>query len=284
MNRRQYVALLGTAAVAGCTSGGSGGGGGTDTQTQTPTATPTATAAPPEYELVSVEAAERVEIGEDWSFAWTVRNTGGQDGVVTTTVSAREAGGEWQSLDQELELEVPAGETATWQSEASPFSFLGELTYRLDRFDATYTVTIVPKTLAWGRPYTIPDEIQLICNGVEIEDSFEWSASGYDYVEEAPSGSTFGLLSVRAEHVAGTAARAPLASNFYLVQDDQQYNPQIISTYPEQYRGGELQAGIVARGDIVYELPAGTSEADLEAVYSSGTYTGDIAVYWGRDE
>lgn len=287
MQRRQILALsaLGMAGLAGC-SGGSGGaqsGGEVATATAEPTATPTPTATPAEFEFVELSAAGTVELGEPHTFSWTVRNTGGQDGVVTTPISYREAGGEWQQADQVLELEVPAGETATWESQPSPYDYIGEVEYRLDRWDEVFSVKIVPKTLDWGRPHTLPNDVQLICSGVDIVDSFEWSASGYDYIEEAPSGKTFGLLSIRAENNAGEPALAPRNSNFYLIQGNQQYNPQIISTYPEQYRGGEIQAGIVSRGDIVYEIDAGATQDDLEAVYSAGIYSGNITVYWGRN-
>lgn len=282
MYRRTLLALV--AGVAGCSGSQSAS---TPTSTPTPaptvTATPTATAEPASFELVEVDAPGRVEIGADWSFAFLVRNAGGQDATFRTRLSVRSDGGAWQQRDEPLELEIPAGETRTWESQPIAFDYLGDVDFRLEEFDETFGVTIVAKTLDWGRPYTTPADVGLILTGVDITDSFEWSTNGRDYVEEAPSGSAWGLLGVRAENNAGVATHAPRASRFFLVQDNTQYNAQIISTYPEQYQGGELQAGVVARGDIVFELDAGTTQDDLVGVYSSGTYAGDVAVYWGDD-
>jgi hypothetical protein len=290
MQRRQYLAALGlTASVAGCSGGGgsdAGGTGSTPTATATPTPTPaeTATATPtPEpasFELGSVRSPETIEIGSDYQIEFTIRNVGEQDGVFTSALSYRTPRGDWQITNERLRLEVPAGREATWTSQAVTFDYMQELEFRLDALGTTWPLQVVSKTLAFGRPYVNPDEIELAVTNLSFADSYEYSIDQYDYVEEPPDASQWLFVAIHAENVSGSPAYAPLAQDFVALVGNQQFDARVYRRESQAYEGGEIQAGVVRRGDVLFAVPVGASESDIEVVWSESYYDGDVAAYW----
>lgn len=139
MHRRQYLAMLGTVAVAGCSSSDGSDEtatptptqADTETPTQTPTATATATptATPTATSTTTPEPAsfrvrdirpDDVARGESFQLEIDVENTGEESGRWETTLWQAITNGrnptddDWQSID--IELTVPGDTTSTWQS------------------------------------------------------------------------------------------------------------------------------------------------------------------------
>lgn len=103
MNRREFVAIVSGIVVAGCSGApeeGQEGGSPTasptatatqtatatveQTATDTPTDTPTETAAPASFSVERVDAADTVEIKEEYQYNIVVCNTGEQQGTFSS--------------------------------------------------------------------------------------------------------------------------------------------------------------------------------------------------------
>lgn len=285
MQRRTYLAatVAGVAGVAGCT--GSGGDGGQDrrtveeTPTDTPTDTPTATPEPASFEVKSVDAPERVAIGEEYQFSITVRNSGEQDGTFTDTLLAKTSDSNSYQTVGEIQLEVSAGGTVTWESNSTSTEYMTEVQFRLDSMGESWTLQVVSQTLSFGEYYTNPDGIALAVASAETRDSYTYESNGYTYEERPPSGKVYLFVSVLAENEAGQPAYAPAGYDWAAIVGNQQY--ESIGYYADNaYEGGELQAGIVREGYVVYEVPEDTSVQDLRMAWSEQYYDGNVAVYW----
>lgn len=117
MNRRQYLAALGSAAMvgtAGCnsdsaTSTDSTGDSESETETGQSTATGTAPAGPATFDDISIDGPDSVTVNSDASFTVSVTNTGGERGEFTDTLSA--AGGFTEVEESVTIQDVPPGET-----------------------------------------------------------------------------------------------------------------------------------------------------------------------------
>lgn len=294
MRRRRFLATVGvTASIAGCSGGDSDGneaGGGstptataTLTSTSTETATRTATPEPASFELVSVNSPDTIEIESDYQIEFTIENTGEQHGVFTSPLSYRTPRGNWQTSNERLRLEVPAGQEATWTGQAVTFDYMQEIEFRLDTLRATWSLQVVSKTLSFGRPYVNPDGIELAVTNLSFADFYEYSIDQYDYVEEPPDGSQWLFVTVHAENVSGSPEYAPLSQDFVALVGDQQFDSTMYRRDTQAYDGGEIQAGVVRRGDVLFAVPAGASASNIEVVWSESYYDGDVAAYWSEN-
>jgi len=106
---------------------------------------------PASFEIIEVNHPEEVEVGEMHTFSITVENTGGEDGtfeeLLETSVEGDE---EWENVRQ-INLNVPGGETATWESDTTRIDDPGVLQYRLAETEWSYEVTITaPETQSFS--------------------------------------------------------------------------------------------------------------------------------------
>jgi len=97
---------------------------------------------PASFEIVEVNHPEEVEVGETHTFSFTVENTGGEDGTFEELLEISVGGtDEWESLGQ-VQLDIPAGETATWESNSTDFDNPAVVQFRLGETEWSYEVTI----------------------------------------------------------------------------------------------------------------------------------------------
>lgn len=141
MDRRTYLALTGAAfTLAGC-GGGDDDAGTTTSEVQTETATDTETETetetdpepdPASFEVTSVYAPDKVNVGEEYRFSIAVQNTGEQPGVFSTTVESRVVGvSTWEVAGTITTQEISPGKTFVWESEPVTFDQPMTVQYRL---------------------------------------------------------------------------------------------------------------------------------------------------------
>lgn len=170
LRRRRLLSAAGvglTASLAGCGSDGSGadpdddqgsdnstdatsesGSGGEETTGDDDNEEPTG---PASYEIASVDHPDEVRIGEEHTSTVRVENTGGEDGAFTGTLEARFEGSEQWTEIEEVRVEVPGGETATWESTAVPLSRSGTVQFRIGETEWNYSVVLVaPETQSFA--------------------------------------------------------------------------------------------------------------------------------------
>ncbi|MFW6434818.1 MAG: hypothetical protein ACOCY1_00410 [Halovenus sp.] len=116
MRRRTYLTTAGLVAIAGCSD--------MDSSDATTTGTPS----PASFDVVDA-GPESVNVGERFRYQIEVENTGGRDGTFEDTLEGRVAGGEWRELST-IELEVPAGETRTWEGQETESEEAGTVEFR----------------------------------------------------------------------------------------------------------------------------------------------------------
>lgn len=261
MDRRDYISILaasGASLLAGCSSSGENGEGATTQppdSTQTPTTTEQTTAASSPSFTASVSVPESIELGGDYTFTLRVENTGNVDGTWTGQVALTSTAGpepdassEWQT--QEVELEVPAGETRTRESNSFEVSRPGAFYCRIN--DGEPHKTEIPASKA-----PILEETNLIT---------EWNSFG-DAVEnritEADAGS-----------------RITIASRYWYYAENQTHNT---FSQVEVFNGSNERVGIqTTNSEQVTEQSRWVQwESSLilnTTGWGEGTYTAEMLV------
>lgn len=182
------LGLLGTAAVAGCTDD-SPGVGPAETDGSDDDDGGTEPAGDPVLELQESTAPNWVERGETFHLELVVENTGGAAGTYEDVLIDRERGVELA----EIELEVPAGETARWESppigrDRIPFS--GRIDLGAATADWSVLVDVV-QPLMLGETHVYADGIGVRIDALVLKDSFEYLVGGSRSVLGSDEGASF---------------------------------------------------------------------------------------------
>lgn len=284
MLRRTYVGLLSAAVLSGCSGSPSSADerdlddGDEQGSSPTPTSEPSD---PADFKLDSVTAPAEAEIGEEIGYAFTVVNTGEEEGEFETTISTRiGASGRWETSSPWRET-IPAGGSVTLESQTFSYDYVDRIDIRIDTFDHIFSIQFLSRKLPFGRPYVTPEGMQFTVTGIDLQNSYDWEgASGTNYTENAPSGSQFAFLNVHAENKAGQPLYSPNSFDIVLLSGQHQYEPAFISKSEGEYDAAELQPGVVRRGWISYEVDAGLEESDITAVWSETYLNGDVVIHW----
>ncbi|MFB6122343.1 MAG: hypothetical protein ABEJ78_02650 [Haloferacaceae archaeon] len=295
MRRRSLLATLGVglASVAGCSNTPSDG------STATPDDGPTATGTAPRgsadsFEFVGVDAPERVQLNATYRFHVTVRNTGDRRLTFTSPISVRSGDGQWQPISQPLEVEVPPGETATWDSPRAKQLFLGTYEFRLDALGARWTLEAVPRTLAFGARHRTPTNLSVNALGGKFEsqfpptdaDSSESTATGTATSTPtptpvaAPDGETWLVVPVRVRNYRRSAQQIPAADTFSLHVDDETYAPQSVESATSRYHSVSLGGRTIYQQPLVFAVPEGTTAAEVAVEWTQSYAQGDVTVRW----
>lgn len=285
MKRRHYLGLLGASAgLAGC-SGSSPTQEPTNSSTPTPTETtsetetPTATDEPSSFELVSASAPTEAEIGEQISYSFTVRNTGGKAGQFSTLIQTRLAkeeydeGAEWSDT-------INPGEELTFESEPFDVNILTTLYIRIGAFDRELQTDIVSRRLPFGRFYTSPDEILLSAYRVEFNDTLAYTSNGYEYELTPDSGNQFLRVYINVENQSGQPYYVSNYTAFAVVSGNSQYDAQFETRIEGYYEGGQIQPGVVRDGWLLFEVPDDLTAEEVTLAWTKQYLDGITSVYW----
>lgn len=166
MNRREYLITLLcplTVGVAGCslleTDDGANGETAGDTA-ELEEATDV------EIVVVDHEIPERVAVGDPVELAVTLENQDDEPGRYRETLVATPDGPQLQQ--HQIEIEVPANETAVWRSDPIVFEHGGRVSYRLPDAFEDETILITPASKA---PQI--EAVNLVTEWADFGDTFE---------------------------------------------------------------------------------------------------------------
>lgn len=289
MERRRYLlAVASLAGVAGCGGGGPGGDTASEATTDRPTPTPTRTATPtptptePEFALRSIDLPAEVGAGEPFSWSLTVANTGDGDGVFRTAVSSRRSGEAYERLG-EIELEIAAGDTETFESERGRLPYLSTVTFRFDAIDVTREVSVVPRSLLFYDTYRNPAGVATAADGLRLREAYTYETEDGVAALPAAAGRQWAFVTFEAANTSDAPARAPRRSDVTLLADDARYDSVYVLKEEGRYRGGEIASGVTRRGWIGYEVPAALAVDDLAVAYRGQDREGEWAVRWRAD-
>lgn len=303
MHRRAYLAACGATLVAGC--GGAGDGGGQEDSGQDTTAEPTPTTAdepestddepessddtaepsPAEFELVAMEFPDEVALEEEYTPEITIRNVGDQAGTLEAPMYSRIADTEWEETGTWTFTGVAGGATRTEQgADGWHHNYLYEYGYSLGDFEESVTVDTTPFETTLTETYPAPNGVEVTVSEVRLTARYQYQ--NYDdetVAKEAPDGSQWALVTLRAENTSDSAATLPHTFDLYLVTSKSQYEQIYIDKEDNKYEGGEVQPGIVREGWVAYEIPDTIVDGAVEIVWSGHPNGGDVTAIWSVD-
>lgn len=283
-SRRAHLGLLGllvTGALAGCSDGDNdtdGGDSGSTTTEDEPGGSTTSDSDPqPEYSI-SADVPESAEVGEDITYAVTIRNDG--DAVAGTYGLDISTEGEsrWESVFTE-EIELATGETESWESDAFALSEAGTYQWEFwidaagqDEYVDSYETVVSTPTLGWGDSFRTPTDLIVTASEPSLTSRYEYEDfSGDQAVHRAPDGEQFAFVELRVENSAGESRETPNILDFELVAGNRQFEPMGAVEYEgdDRYDGlREIVDGVVEEGILPYQIPDSASVNDLKLFYS----------------
>jgi len=258
MRRRQLLAALPAAALAGCLSG--------DDDDSAPSADRT----PPDgVELVEFTHPDYLRSARETPLGAVIRNAADADRSGTATLGLSPDGQEWRQL-VETPFDLAPGEQATVETTVTTH-FVGSLHVRLSPFDRTTRVDTTDPSLPYGGPYTLPNAISLELERPRGVDSYDYVADGQQRTATPPDGRNWYLATVTASNEGEGAAVAPYRTGFEMLGYDWQGTINYRSK--DAYEGGELQPGSSRTGGILFETTAPWDDklVQLRHPYGSGT-------------
>jgi hypothetical protein len=245
---------------------------------------------PASFEVASYDLPETVEVGEEFNFGITVRNTGGQVGDLTAPIYVRTPDIEWEELVEWTFTDVEPGETAERTTDSSStLSYINRYEFRLGQSSETAVVQTVSAKVSWGDEYTTPAGYRIRVDEPNLQDTYEYEDFQGNIVDREPdSGEQWAFVNVWVKNETGETTFSPLASEFGLLYGNSQADGD---TYlldepinkEEPFEGGELQPDVERSGWIAYQLPGDVSENDLTMAWSQDTFNGEIAANWGGE-
>lgn len=294
LKRRRFIGsiALSTVAIAGCTSSDEADEGGVentdgDTETESNDGDTTTsndssetTEGEAQFEIVEINYPDEVEVNEEFTFSVTVENTGNADGTWTQGVDYRFGDNDWEELGT-IELDVPAGETATFESDAGHVPYQTTFRYRFIEAEREIAINVVAARLSLGEEFVAVNDMALSVEEVELSPYYEYE--GYDGTERehAADGNQWAFVKYRAENKGSESEFAPLETDLSVIADNRQYDHQYIRKEDwNQYDGGEIEAGIVREGWLAYEIPDSLSKPDVVVSWSGENYQGSWTARW----
>jgi hypothetical protein len=279
--RRIVIGTAGAAcALAGCSdadgSGDSGANGGSDSE---PTATQPATeAAAPDISVLLIRAPDEVAVGQEFTISVELVNTGTADGTFTGTFTVTTANGETAESD-EFEIDVPAGETITRESDPISVNRITELTYSIG--SASTSIQFVSARLGFGESYRAPTDVIATVNDVALQPAYDYqNYQDETDTESAPEGLQYAFVDVTVENASGSTEFIPFDQDFSLRVGASQYDSVYISRERGMYDGGEVGPGVIREGEIAYEVPDDLSRSELTVEWFETAIGGDYGARW----
>lgn len=232
-----------------------------------------------EFELESLDMPDEVEVGQGWSWSVEIANIGDGNGTFETTVYAKVADTDFGEVGT-IELDIPAGETKTYESDTEYINYLTTGTYRFEALDTEHEIQTVSRSLSWGESYENPQGVVTTAHSIELRNIYSYEGWDGTTTEEASSGMQWAFLEFEATNESGSKEWVPFEDDVNLLAGNSQYDYVYISKEQGAYEGGGVQAGITRSGWIAYEIPEDLNGDDLVVAYSGDNFDGEWSVRW----
>lgn len=298
MKRRTVLAGVGVglAGLAGCaqsqepepapTEAPATTSGGTTARTETPTPAQADSGAedPPAVDasplrLLSVAAPTRVEIATNVGYQFTVENPAREPHVYEPATSVRDGTAGWSTLDRWEPVELAAGEVRTFKSSSVTSEYLTTKVVRVDGIGATFGIEFVERRVPFGGTYTDPVDREVVVDGVNVRDSFEYTSDGYERMAEAGGDHQWAMLDVRVMNRVNESIEAPPYDGFSLVHGEETYQP-LPTEHDDAYTPVELPRNGGASGVILFKVPEHLASRDVGASWYASFDGGDVGAVW----
>ncbi|MDS0298240.1 hypothetical protein NDI76_05755 [Halogeometricum sp. S1BR25-6] len=98
---------------------------------------------PNEVKLTGVQKPPTIRKGQPITFTLQFKNIGDDDNSIVSKPSIRHEQGEWQTPnDERVRLNIPAGESRSWESGEFSLNYTGTYEFRLDEIGITWNLTV----------------------------------------------------------------------------------------------------------------------------------------------
>jgi len=160
MDRRKYLGVAGTlgiTSVAGC-------GGKLKAATRS---------GPPHFEEVELTGPDEVTVGEEFSLTVSAKNTGGESGDFTNTLTVGEGVFQANSNIRIKDIGVTKSESAN----VGPIQmgYTGEYKFRITDYGASHTVSVMTNQLATSSPFALEDGPKITISDISFHPTLNYT-------------------------------------------------------------------------------------------------------------
>ncbi|MFB6210643.1 MAG: DUF4352 domain-containing protein [Halobacteriales archaeon] len=308
MRRRRLLSTIATGLLAGCLGGnGNGNANGTSTSTSPPTTTggatndspvssaaantsvastptPATPSSPPTEESIIAEAPEApfeltgvdyprtIEVDQEVTFAFTVRNAASRPQSFTATVGIEYTTDSKASTPHPPtswgEASIPPGETRTFESPSMTFPYLGTVRFRLVPFGRRFITSVTTRQLTFRDQYRLDSGALIDIAFDRRTDEYTFTRNGERHTVEASTGRQWVFATVTAENPTDSLRSIPPEETFSLVIPFVGRYEHIDEDRKDGgYIGGKLQSGATREGWVLFEAPETERLDDFEFTY-----------------
>lgn len=243
----------------------------------------------PDVGFSNLSLPDRVSVGDEIEVEVAFQNGGGSEYELETPLEIEYPDGSTES--ETIELTVPANDEA---SETLSYSStaLGAFTAILEEFDTSESTDVTAASATFGEPIAVDGLPEITISEPTFDNSFEYEDYGGETGQESTD-ELYAFFECELTNSSADSLPTPSEDDMVLVVDEDEYQANASSIaipngYLEPVEGevlsiySDLDAGETASGVLRYEVPAGTSEADIEliATWSLGFTDGDTAIHW----
>lgn len=139
-----------------------------------------------EFEFVELSAPEEVELNESFQVEFTVENVGDADGTYESEIRHQFAWSDYSFVD--VELEVAAGETATYTSEEFSMPYIGWLEFEAPDFGERVRTESTRPVLALEETFDTPRDIEITVLELETSDTYKYDKQGQNFSQTENTG------------------------------------------------------------------------------------------------
>jgi hypothetical protein len=270
MRRRPFLSTAALATLAGCSTGSDADG-------------QTAEGAGG-FELIDIEAPNRVPSTAKVRFTIRVRNASSERQTFSSPIELQTPAGEWRTVDT-VSLSLDAGETGDVQTAQLAMPYLGTRKYRLPALDETWAVEVRPLQLSFGESYLVPNGLIVSVIGGKFEPEYPIANSSANQTSTptptTPSDGNLWLImrvDVR-NRLQDETLQAPEPSQFSLgTKGIQRQLRQEVAVDP--YEGGPLDSRDVRQGSLVYAVPPDIQATDVTMAWAASLSEGNVKAVW----
>ncbi len=235
----------------------------------------------PEFRFGGFSAPDEVNLNEEFQVEFTVENVGEAEGTYETEIRHHF---EWTGYTfEDISLEVPAGESATYSSEEFSMPYLGWFELEVPDFNERVRTNSMRPRLSFEDSFRTP-------RGLEIEVLEGDTTSRYRYRRSdgtlgnrsAPGTNTrWGRVMIRCSNTTDRSLEPPALSEFDMPQAvaDVVDDEQMVDGYSDDRRIAEDG---VREGWLVFEVPDDVTRGDLSLIWEREFDEGESRARWDR--
>ncbi|WP_277541612.1 DUF4352 domain-containing protein [Haloarcula laminariae] len=297
-SRREYILAVGTAglaAIAGCTSDNSSeestpadesttddvNDGDTDTPQDVSNGEDAANSEP-NFEVVSLQITDEMELGETASLKLQVRNSGNAEGNFTKRGQITSEALDYSKYaDAGFDIGgvIEPGETETFSQEIAGDN-LGSFRLSIEDYDVEADTSVVARDLSLGEDYTNVKGVKMSIDEIVVQDSYE-DEEGNDV---RPDNGKFVIVKYSGENTGDDTVNPSSARNLHVRTGEESYDHSLkgdtAANYDKLGFNRELEPGETLQGYQFFDVNRSAERQDLTVTWDEVIGVTEKRVNW----